>query len=130
MCCYIMYKSSKSDNKVIFPPKKRSKLKEKLSLNNIIKNRYIVLPKKIYQKILKADYPIDNGYKDIKYSFFISNDNKDNHTCDIQCFDLLIASNDTNPWYPVLLPYTTVFTYDYANKKVENVEGIINIEYV
>ena len=52
------------------------------------------------------------------------------HTCDIQCFDLLVASNDKNPWYPVLLPYTTVFTYDYANKKVENVEGIINIEYV
>ena len=125
-----MNKSSKSCNKVIFPPKKRSKLKEKLSLNNIIKNRYIVLPKKIYQKILKAAYPIDNGYNDIKYSFFISNDYKDNHTCDIQCFDLLVASNDKNPWYPVLLPYTTVFAYDYVNKKVENVDGIINIEYV
>ena len=125
-----MNKISKSNNDLVFPPKKRSITKEKLSLNNIIKNRYIVLPKKIYQKILKADYPIDNGYNDIKYSFFISNDNKDNHTCDIQCFDLLVASNNKNPWYPVLLPYTTVFTYDYANKQVENVEGVINIEYV
>ena len=112
------------------PNYQRSKNITYVTKDNIKVNKYIVLPKKIYQKLFKEKYPINNGYDDIKYSFFIANNDKKKETCDIQCFDLLIASSKNNKWWPVVIPYTTIFTYNYKDKKINQLNEITKIQYV
>ena len=54
---------------------------------------------------------------------------KKKETCDIQCFDLLIASSKNNQWWPVVIPYTTIFTYNYKDKKINQLNEITKIQY-